>query len=190
MLQGRKSPLNIAFVMQLYDASPNSFYYWPEQGTWVISNICHHLDLAYPIIGVKPVSVSSTSSTVGRKDEDVVVTATFEDGSLCTILAENRGDSSIPGEEKICIMCDGLTIDIWNYSELYARKDGKEIARWKGKRDDRRKKSLASFINGIARNQAVPYPDEDIYWSGITFLKADIALKTGQLEKINYMEQI
>jgi predicted dehydrogenase len=180
----RTTPLNITFVCRLHHIPPNSFYYWPEQGSRVISNLCHHLDLAYYLIGTTPRAVSAVSSLVGRKDENVAVTALFTDGSMCTILYTDRGDSSLPGDETIRMMMGSTTIDVTNYSSLQVRNNGRVVKQWKGDRDFGHQKCLEEFVSCVGEGRSVPYSVDDIYWSALLFLTADKALKTGRVEEI------
>jgi predicted dehydrogenase len=184
LLKDKKSPLNISFISRFYETSPNSFYHWREQGTRVVSNICHHLDLAHYLIGTPPVLISGIASTIGRKDENIFISVAYEDGSLCTVLAGDRGDPTIRGEENIRITCGRLTIDITDYSKLYGREDGKVVAQWKGTKDVGSEKGLHTFFEGITQKRTVPYPHEDIYRTGFTFLKAEQALLSGNIEKM------
>ncbi|MEW6735101.1 MAG: Gfo/Idh/MocA family oxidoreductase, partial [Acidobacteriota bacterium] len=179
-LEKQISPINIQFNTRIHDVAPNSFYYWPEQGTRIISNTCHHLDLAYYLIGKKPLSISSFSSTIGRKDENVVISITFEDGSLATILFGDRGDCLI--RNSIQIMKADLTININDFQELIVRESGHTVLKRKHTKDLGHVDAMRSFITSIKKNNSIAVSVEDIYWSGMLFLMADKAAKSGRSE--------
>jgi predicted dehydrogenase len=81
-----------------YPVTPNSWYYWPKEGTRIVSNACHFLDVAYRIAGrPQPLSVTAMAVPDGRPDEHATIAAQFEDGSLCTI----RFSNDVAGDEML-----------------------------------------------------------------------------------------
>ena len=83
--------------------STQYWYFWANQGTRFTGNLCHWIDLAIFFLndGALPVSVNLSPRVSGSvvDDEERVLTVTFDDGSLLTILGSPRGDHvrGVPG---------------------------------------------------------------------------------------------
>ena len=155
-LARESGPTSISCVVKELTFQPDHWYFWPNQGTRITGNLCHWIDLAVYLIGGSPMPVSITLSprmpgTEPGSDEERVLTVTFEDGSLLTVLGTTRGDDIRGVQEQMDIRRGHTTItidDLWKYR---VRSDG--IERY-GRTLFRDKAHTAMYREGLGRIKA------------------------------------
>lgn len=156
-LEGVDRPLIMTAVVKELKLPPTHWYFWPNQGTRVTGNVCHWLDLAVHLVGRPAHEVSLQSS-----GDTVSIGVAFEDGSLATVVATDRGDD-LPGvTESIEVRAAETTVILDDYRVLRLREDG----RAKTIRRLRRDKGHAAMYRDLRqrwRTGAGPrYPLEDL----------------------------
>jgi predicted dehydrogenase len=122
-LAKESGPTSITCVVKELTFQPDHWYFWPNQGTRITGNLCHWIDLAVYLIDGSPMPASVTLSprmpgTEPGSDEERVLTVTFEDGSLLTVLGTTRGDDIRGVQEQMDIRRGYTTIaidDLWKY---------------------------------------------------------------------------
>ena len=130
-LSRESGPTSITCVVKELTFQPDHWYFWPNQGTRISGNLCHWIDLAVFLIDGNPLPVSVTLSprlpgTEPGSDEERVLTVTFEDASLLTVLGTTRGDDIRGVQEQMDVRRGHTTItidDLWKYR---VRSDGIE----------------------------------------------------------------
>jgi predicted dehydrogenase len=155
-LARESGPTSISCVVKELTFQPDHWYFWPNQGTRITGNLCHWIDLAVYLIGGSPLPVSITLSprmpgTEPGSDEERVLTVTFEDGSLLTVLGTTRGDDIRGVQEQMDIRRGHTTVtidDLWKYR---VRSDG--IERY-GRTLFRDKAHTAMYREGLGRIKA------------------------------------
>ena len=130
-LRQESGPTSISCTVKELAFEPDHWYFWPNQGTRITGNLCHWIDLAVFLIEGSPLPVSLTLSprlpgTEPGSDEERVLTVTFEDGSLLTILATVRGDDIRGVQEQMEIRRGRTTITIDDLWKLRIRSEGLE----------------------------------------------------------------
>jgi predicted dehydrogenase len=128
-LRREHGPASITCTIKEIALEPDHWYLWPNQGTRITGNLCHWIDVAVFLLEGRPMPVSLTLSPrisdSGRPiDEDRVLTVTFQDGSLLTILATSRGDDIRGVQEQIEIRKGRTTIAIDDLWKMRVRRDG------------------------------------------------------------------
>ena len=124
-------PTSISCTVKELVFEPDHWYFWPNQATRITGNLCHWIDLAIFLLEGRPMPVSLTlsprmpGSELGN-DEERVLTVTFEDGSLLTVLATTRGDDIRGVQEQIDIRRGRTTITIDDLWKLRIRSGGIE----------------------------------------------------------------
>jgi predicted dehydrogenase len=174
-------PTSISCVVKELTFQEDHWYFWPNQGTRITGNLCHWIDLAVYLIDGDPLPISITLSprmpgTELGSDEERVLTVTFEDGSLLTVLGTTRGDD-IRGVQEFMDIRRGhtsITIDdLWKYR---ARRDG--IERF-SRTFFRNKAHTAMYSEGLGRivaHQPSVYPVRDmVIVSAIQIAASDLA---------------
>ena len=125
-LAQEQGPTTVTCILRIYPIPPTHWYYWPNQGSRIVSNSCHWIDLGYRLVGKqKPVAVRSSHAVSGRPDEDHAIIITFEDGSMVNILFSSRGSSIVTGQEFIDIKRGGLSLQLDDFQKLILDKGGK-----------------------------------------------------------------
>jgi predicted dehydrogenase len=166
-LARESGPTSISCVVKELTFEPDHWYFWPNQGTRITGNLCHWIDLAVYLIDGSPLPVSITLSprmpgTEPGSDEERVLTVTFDDGSLLTLLGTTRGDDIRGVQEQMDIRRGHTTIsvdDLWKYR---VRSDG--IERY-GRTLFRDKAHTAMYREGLGRiraGQPSVYPVRDM----------------------------
>lgn len=183
-------PTSISCVVKELALEPDHWYFWPNQASRIAGNLCHWIDLACFLLDDKPIPVSVTLSPglpgfPPRSDEERVLTVTFEDGSLLTILGTTRGDDVRGVQEQINIRRGRTTVTIDDLWKLRVRSKGLERY---SRRLFRDKGSGAMYREALARvqaGQAAVYPVADMVMvSAIQIAASDLILsedRTGEL---------
>jgi predicted dehydrogenase len=124
-------PTSISCTVKELAFEPDHWYFWPNQATRITGNLCHWIDLAVFFLDGRPMPISLTlsprmpGSELGN-DEERVLTVTFEDGSLLTILGTGRGDDMRGVQEQIELRRGRTTITIDDLWKLRIRSGGLE----------------------------------------------------------------
>jgi predicted dehydrogenase len=180
-LARESGPTSVSCVVKELTFEPDHWYFWPNQGTRITGNLCHWIDLAVYLIDGSPLPVSITLSprmpgTEPGSDEERVLTVTFDDGSLLTVLGTTRGDDIRGVQEQMDIRRGHTTIsvdDLWKYR---VRSDG--IERY-GRTLFRDKAHTAMYREGLSRiraGQPSVYPVRDmVVVSAIQIAASDLA---------------
>lgn len=133
----------------IYDAA--------EGGGRVITECCHFVDFMQYIIGSSPTEVYAkrieTQIKSPEDSENVIITLSFEDGSVGTLIYTTHGDSSF-SKEHAEFFADGMAGIITNFKKLEMVKGGKinkinkRIVTEKGHRNE-----LETFFGMLGRNE-------------------------------------
>ncbi len=181
MLQREQGPASITCTIKEIALEPDHWYLWPNQGTRITGNLCHWIDLAVFLLDGRPLPVSLTlspriSDSAQAIDEERVLTVTFEDGSLLTILATSRGDDIRGVQEQIEIRKGRTTIAIDDLWKMRVRRDGvdhhsRTLFRHKAHADMYRT-ALPRFLRG---EPAVYPPGDMVVVSAIQIAASELA---------------
>ena len=175
-------PTSISCTVKELAFEPDHWYFWPNQGTRITGNLCHWIDLAVFLIEGSPMPVSLTMSprmpgTEPGSDEERVLTVTFEDGSLLTVLATIRGDDIRGVQEQMEIRRGRTTITIDDLWKLRIRSEGFERYSRTLFRDKAHSTMYREALGRIVAGQAAVYPVRDmIVVSAIQIAASDLAL--------------
>jgi predicted dehydrogenase len=129
-LQGEDGPTSITCTVRELSFRPDHWYFWANQGTQFTGNLCHWIDLAISVLDGQPLPVSITlSPQIPNRlvdDEERVLTVTFEDGSVLTVVGTARGDDIRGVQEQIDIRRGRTTISIDDLWKVRIRHGGFE----------------------------------------------------------------
>ena len=130
-LQRESGPTTVSCVVKELSFERDHWYFWPNQGTRITGNLCHWIDLAVYLIGGSPIPVTVTMSprvpgSEPQSDEERVLTVTFADGSLLTVLGTTRGDDIRGVQEHMDIRRGHTSIVIDDLWKLRMRSEGIE----------------------------------------------------------------
>ncbi len=180
-LRQESGPISISCTVKELAFQPDHWYFWPNQGTRITGNLCHWIDLAVFLIEGSPMPVSLTMSprmpgSEPGSDEERVLTVTFEDGSLLTVLATIRGDDIRGVQEQMEIRRGRTTITIDDLWKLRIRSEGIERYSRTLFRDKAHSTMYREALGRIVASQPAVYPVRDmIVVSAIQIAASDLA---------------
>jgi predicted dehydrogenase len=136
---------------------PSHWYFWPNQGTRITGNVCHWLDL---FCSLTPASVAEM--TVLGDDSSLSLALHYDDGTVGTIVATDRGDDTAGVTERIQARGGDSTIPIDEFRTLtHASGSGRNRTRRL-----RRDKGHAAMYRDLRRrwlaDEGPSYPAGDI----------------------------
>jgi len=130
-------------------------------GGRIVGEVCHFVDLAMFLTGCAPTLVKAAAVGGGSepREDSVVSTLRFPDGSIAVIVYSALGDPGLP-KERIEVLGDVGAAVLEDFSELRVYTGGQE-ERISGRRDKGHRAELDAFISGC-RDGRQPWPIEDM----------------------------
>ena len=180
--QGRRNPLVMVYRVNAGSLAPTHWVQDPQVGGGrIIGEACHFVDFMQAVCGVRPISVHSArigGHTSGISDDQSLLSLTFNDGSIGTLVYTAGGDSGL-AKERFEAFGDGkaVTLDDFAVTEFYAQ--GKKTKYKTGVRDKGFEQEMRRFIESVARGAEPAIRFDEIYAVTRACLLAAAGLKTG-----------
>jgi predicted dehydrogenase/threonine dehydrogenase-like Zn-dependent dehydrogenase len=182
--QDRKNPLVMLFRV---NAGAIPFEHWiqdPEVGGGrIVGEACHFVDFMQALCGAMPLSVHARR--IGRHrsgitDDQSLLSFTFGDGSIGTILYTAGGDPAL-GKERFEAFGDGkaLVIDDFIRSEFYA--GGKKRLFKTGRQEKGFQAEMARFVETVASGSGPAIPFQEILAVMRACFRAIESFRTGSV---------
>jgi polar amino acid transport system substrate-binding protein len=155
-------------------------------GGRIIGEVCHFIDLMQFFSGSLPVSVYAqcigSENEKIKNDDNIVITITFKDGSVGSIVYVANGDKSL-AKEKIEIFGGGKVGIIEDFKSVIIHSGNKSTTvKSEGKGH---KQEVETFLNAIKNGTSMPISFESIYYTTKTTFKIADSLRTGLPQQIN-----
>jgi predicted dehydrogenase len=151
-LQGTGEPLVAAYRINAGYLPPN---HWTQDlrqgGGRIIGEGCHFIDFLTFLVGQPPVSVQAQAlPDSGRyKQDNVVITLGFGDGSLGTISYLSNGNKSLP-KEKLEVFCAGRVAVLDDFRQLELIKgDKRQVVRNRFGQDKGHQACWNTFLEAV-----------------------------------------
>jgi predicted dehydrogenase len=131
-------------------------------GGRIVGEACHFVDFATFLCGAPPTSVhaAAVSGSSEPRDDNVVATLGFPDGSLATIVYSALGDKSLPKERvEVLGEAGAAVLDDFRSLTVHARGAASETA--SSRQDKGHAAELAAFLEGC-RSGEQPWPVADM----------------------------
>jgi predicted dehydrogenase len=168
-------PLVLTAQVKELKLPPTHWYFWENQGTRITGNVCHWLDLSYHLVGAAPVEM-----TLANADDSVSISIVFEDGSLATIVATDRGDDLRGVTERIEVRGGGTTVMIDDFQRLVIEGGGSRRV-FGGRRRDKGHAAMYADLERRWRTGGAPrYGEADLYWVPLLTLTATELFRSGE----------
>jgi predicted dehydrogenase len=185
-LRRESGPTTISCIVKELIFEPDHWYFWPNQATRVTGNLCHWIDLAVFLIEGEPMPVSVTLSprvpgSEPGSDEERILTVTFEDGSLVTILGTTRGDGIRGVQEQMDIRRGQTSITIDDLWKMRVRSGGIERYSRTLFRDKAHTTMYREALGRIVAGQPSVYPVRDMIVVSAIQIAASDLVRTDQL---------
>ena len=180
--QGRRNPLVMVYRVNAGPLPPTHWVQDPEIGGGrIIGEACHFVDFMQAICGARPISVHAArigSHTSGMADDQSLISLTFNDGSIGTVVYTAGGDTGL-AKERFEAFGDGkaVTLDDFAVTEFYAQ--GKRSKYKTNVRDKGFEQEMRRFIESATQGAEPAMRFDEIYAVTRACLLAAGGLKTG-----------
>jgi polar amino acid transport system substrate-binding protein len=179
----RSTPLVLTYRVNAGLVPKDSWIQDPvEGGGRIVGEICHFVDTlrfltGAPVETIHAASIRTDEITQSNRDS-IVITLTYADGSLGTILYHSLGNSSYP-KEQLEIAADGNTIFIDDYRRLKIY--GKQKEKIKKRQDKGFDAEINAFVKAILTGGPPPIPFSELVETTEVTFAIHQALATGQV---------
>lgn len=152
-------------------------------GGRILGEMCHFLDLAMFLAGVRPVSLAAQVIPDPEDHWDSVsVNLAFVNGSIATVVYYANGASSFH-KEYLEVSCAGETVIVDDFRRSH--KHGQRRWRFRGRGQDKgHAREIEAFLNAVEQGAPSPISFEDIYMS--TRMTFDTIRSLRERRMINY----
>jgi predicted dehydrogenase len=182
-LAERAEPLVVHYRVNAGHIPLSHWLHDPNQGGGrIIGEGCHFVDFLAYLVGEVPHSVSAHAlPDAGRYREDnVVLTFGFPDGSLGTISYLANGDKAFP-KERVEVFCGGRVAVLDDYRSLELVYEGKRrVQRSRLAQDKGHRAEWEAFAKALREGGPPPIPYEHIFGISRATLAAVQALRSGE----------
>jgi predicted dehydrogenase len=160
----------------------------PEQGGGrIIGEGCHFIDFLTFLVGTPPISVSAHAlPDQGRYREDnVILTFAFADGSLGTVTYLANGDKAFP-KERVEVFCGGRVTVLDDYRSLETIQDGqRRIYRSRLRQDKGHRAEWEAFARAILEDGQPPIAYDHLFGVAQAAFAAVEAIQSGDKKNIH-----
>ncbi len=182
-LRGRAGPLSAHYRVNAGFLPLNHWTQDPDLGGGrIIGEACHFIDFLTFLVGRPPVSVISRGlPDIGRYREDnVVMTYAFPDGSLGTLTYLANGDKAFP-KERVEVFCSGqvAVLDDFRSLELVTGGSRKTI-RSRLRQEKGHQHEWLAFTRALLAGGPAPIPYEQLFGVTRASFAAVESLRSGQ----------
>jgi predicted dehydrogenase/threonine dehydrogenase-like Zn-dependent dehydrogenase len=180
MFVGLSEPLLINYRINAGFIAEDHWIQSDQGGGRILGEVCHFVDLLQFLTDSDPIRVCaetlSTGNTKTRRQDNVVITISFKDGSVGVITYAASGHPSL-GKERIEVFGGGMTavIDNFRFAEVYYNNHSRRIKkRGKGFREE-----IDTFLEACKAGRPTPIPLETMLLTTATVFRVIDSLRTG-----------
>jgi len=163
---------------------PDHWVQDPEQGGGrIIGEVCHFVDFLTFLADALPVRVHARAlPNDGRyRDDNVVITLEFADGSLGTITYVANGDKAFP-KERVEVFGGGCVATLDDFRRLELVRGGRrKVVRSRLRRDKGHRGEWEAFVQALREGGPAPIPFEEIVATTLTTFAVVDSLRRGKL---------
>ena len=179
-----QGPATVVCHVREVELSSDHWYLWPNQGTRVTGNLCHWIDLAIHLMNPAPLPVEVSLSPpapgpTARADEERVITATFEDGSIVCIVATARGDDVRGVQELIEVRRGTTTVRLDDLHRLTVLRDGRARTSRTAFRNKGHQTMYRELLGRLEQGTFGRYPVRDLVVGAVIQIAASELVASG-----------
>ncbi|HWQ84242.1 MAG TPA: Gfo/Idh/MocA family oxidoreductase, partial [Anaerolineales bacterium] len=182
-IAGRSEPVVAQYRVNAGFIPLNHWTHDPRQGGGrIIGEGCHFIDLLTFLVGQPPAAVSAVGlPDAGRYREDnLVISLSFPDGSLGTVTYLANGDKAFP-KERLEVFCGGRVAVLDDFRSLEMVSAGRRQTQTSRLRQDKgHQAEWLAFNAAVQAGGAPPIPYVDLFGVSRASIAAQQALRTGQ----------
>jgi predicted dehydrogenase len=155
-------PVSVTCVVKELRIPDSHWYYWPTQGTRILGNVGHWVDLGLSLVDAEPVSLVVAPAERSIAGDEISMTVLFEDGSRLTIIATKLGNGLRGVQEFIDIRRGDVTVRIDDFVSMTTERGGRRRVRRRRLRDKGHMAMYRAFIENVAAGRRPAYSDRAI----------------------------
>jgi len=182
-LRDRQEPLAMHYRVNAGFLPLTHWLHDPEEGGGrIIGEGCHFVDFLSFLAGAAPVSVSAQAlPDLSRYREDnIILTFTFPDGSVGTLAYLANGDKSFP-KERLEVFCNGRVAVLDDFRSLEMVRSGKRtVLRSRMRQDKGHQAEWEAFAAAILAGGPPPIPYAHLFGVTRATFAAIEALRSGE----------
>jgi predicted dehydrogenase len=186
-LSGRSEPLIAHYRVNAGYLPLTHWTHDPAQGGGrIIGEGCHFIDFLSFLVGAPPVSVQTHSLPDGGRyrEDNVVLTFSFPDGSLGTLTYLANGDKAFP-KERVEVFCGGRAAALDDFRSLELVSGGRRVTHQSRLRQDKGHAGLwQAFADALTGAGAPPIPYAHLLGVTRASFAAVESLRSGRLVNI------
>jgi predicted dehydrogenase len=176
-------PLVMQYRVNAGYLPPEHWVHDPEQGGGrIVGEVCHFIDFMTFLVDAIPQRVLAYGlPDNGRyKEDNVVITIEFPDGSLGTIAYLANGDRGLP-KERVEVFGGGRVAVLDDFRRLEMYSGGRRRIRRAWFRQDKgHRAEWIAFVAAVASGGAPPIPYEQLFAVTTTSFAAVESLRSGE----------
>jgi predicted dehydrogenase/threonine dehydrogenase-like Zn-dependent dehydrogenase len=185
---GRQSPLSIVYRVNAGRIPREHWTQDPSEGGGrIIGEVCHFIDLMQFLTGAAPTSVyaEAVAGAEGNviREDSVLVTLQFADGSNAVIAYLAEGDSSLP-KEHLEIFGEGKTFVIEDFRSARLYADGREKKETQRQQDKGQPEEARVACAVVAEGKPAPITLQELEATTRATFRILDSLRTGQRIKL------
>lgn len=179
-LQRRRGPLVLSYRVNAGAVAAGSWVVDPAQGGGrLVGEVCHMVDTLYFLVGQPVERVHAQPVVASATSDDVLVTLSFRDGSIGSIVYASGGDRSLP-KERLEVFGDGRVAVLDDFVTLSVHEGGRQRRAARLRTQDKgHEAELRAFVDAVVRGAPSPLdPEEAAHVTRVTFAAVQSA-RTG-----------
>jgi len=156
-------------------------------GGRLVGEACHFIDLLAFLVGspVSTVNATAIQTSQGVTDDEVVLTLTFTDGSVGTVVYAAGGDKAF-GKERIEILGDGRVATLDDFRHLELVRDGKRTRKHERIRPSKgHRHQWLAIVAAVQAGGPAPIGFEEIVNTHLATYAAVESLRTQQTHSVD-----
>jgi predicted dehydrogenase len=183
-----KEPLMLHYRINAGYIPPTHWTQDPEQGAGrIIGEVCHFVDLLTFLAGslIATVHVAALPNGAQYRDDNIVATLQFENGSVGTVTYVANGDKTFP-KERVEVFGGGSVAVLDDYRTLQMVKGGRtKQIRSRLRQDKGHRGEWQAFASAIRTGSAAPISFEQIVGTTLTTIKIAEACVTHEAQIVD-----
>ncbi|HEY9076266.1 MAG TPA: bi-domain-containing oxidoreductase [Anaerolineaceae bacterium] len=186
----RSEPLAAHYTINAGFLPLSHWLHDPAQGGGrIIGEGCHFIDFLTFLVGEPPVEADARAlPELGKyRQDNVLLTLRFRDGSLGTLAYLANGDKSYP-KERVEVFCGGNVGVLDDFRRLELVQDGRrEVLRSRFSQDKGHRASWEAFLTWVSRGGKPTIPFDHLLGVTAATFAAVEALHTGKPQPVQYV---
>lgn len=157
-----EGPISMTCIVKELRIPDSHWYYWPKQGTRILGNVGHWVDLGLSVIASDPVSLVVAPAAQSIVGDEITLVVLFADGSRLTIVATKLGNGLRGVQEQIDIRRGDVTVRIDDFLSMTTERGGRRRVRRGRIRDKGHGAMYRAFRDDVAAGRRSAYSSSAI----------------------------